>query len=114
MAYDSSSPVAKQSCSKELNIVPFVLMINHKPVIACYLLQYNISSSFHISSLFLSIKGSSNITAKQTCNSNSDNIIEAVISMLPSYVTVSKNFRSTNYYTGPLRLGSFTKVVCTR
>ena len=66
VTYDTTSPVPKQSCSKKSNIVPFVLMINHKPVIACYLLQYNISSSFHIFSLFLSIKGSSNITAKQT------------------------------------------------
>ena len=31
----------------ELNIVLFVLMINHKPAIACYLLQYGISSLFH-------------------------------------------------------------------
>ena len=65
-----TSPVSKQSCSKKLNIVPFVLMI-----------QYGISSLFHIFSLFLLIKGSSNITAKQTetCNRNSGNIIEAVI-----------------------------------
>ena len=26
MAYDTTSPVPKQSCSKKLNIVPFVLM----------------------------------------------------------------------------------------
>ena len=76
MAYGTTSLVAKQSCSKKSNVAPFVLLINHKPVIACYLLQYDISSSFHIFSLFLSIKGSSNITAKQTetCNRNSDNI----------------------------------------
>ena len=66
VAYDTTSPVPKHYCSKKSNIVPFMLMINHKPVIACYLLQYDISSWFHIFSLFLSIKGSSNITAKQT------------------------------------------------
>ena len=78
------------------NLVRFVQMINHKPVIACYLLQYDISSSFHISSLFLSIKGPSAITAEQTLthNRNSGNIIEAFIPMRPSYVTGSKNFRS--------------------
>ena len=64
MAYDTTSPVPEQSCSEKLNIVPFVLMIYHKPVIACYRLQYDISSSFHIFSLFLSVKGSSNITAE--------------------------------------------------
>ena len=55
LAYDTTSPVPKQSCSKKLNIVQFVLMVNDKPVIACYLLQYGISSSFHIFSLFLSL-----------------------------------------------------------
>ena len=83
LTYDTTSPGPKQSCLKKLNIVPFMLMINDKPVIACYLLQYGISSSFHIFSLFLSLKGSSNIIAKQTqiCNRNSGNIIEAVIPM---------------------------------
>ena len=66
LAYDTTSPVPKQTCSKSLNIVQFVLMINDKPVSACYLLQYAISSSFHIFSLFLSLTRSSNITAKQT------------------------------------------------
>ena len=97
MAYDTTSSVPKQSCSKKSNIVPFVLMTNHRPVIACYLLQYDISSWFHIFSLFLSIKGFSDITAKQTlfkCNRNSGNMIEAVIPVWPSYVTESKTFRS--------------------
>ena len=78
----------------------------------CMLFQrYRISSSFHIFYLFLSIKGSSNITAKQaeTCNRNSGNIIEAVIPMCPEF----KNFRSTNCYIGSLRLLSFTEVVST-
>ena len=66
VAYDTTSLVPKQSCLKKLNIVPFLLIINHKPVIACYLLQYGISSSFHISSLFLSIRCSKNVIAKQT------------------------------------------------
>ena len=43
VAYDTTSLVPKQSCLKKLNIVPFLLIINHKPVIACYLLQYGIS-----------------------------------------------------------------------
>ena len=66
VAYDTTSAVPKQPYSKKSNIVPFVLMINGKPVIACYLLQCGMSSLCHIFSLFLSIKGSSNITAKQT------------------------------------------------
>ena len=66
LSYDTTLHVPKQSSSKKLNIVQFVLMINDKPVIACYLLQCGISSSFHIFSLFLSLTGSSNITAKQT------------------------------------------------
>ena len=76
-----TSPVPKQSFSKKSNIVPFVLMINRKPVIACYLLHCDISSTFHIISSSLSIKGSSNITAKQTqtCNRNSGITIEVVI-----------------------------------
>ena len=115
VAYGTTSLVAKQSCSKKSNVAPFVLLINHKPVIARYLLQYDISSSFHISFLFPSIKGFSDITSKQTtCNRNSGNIIEAVKPMWPSYVTGSKNVRSTNCYIGPLRLGSFTEVVSTR
>ena len=51
---------------EKLNIAPFVIMINDKPVIACYFLQYGKSSSFHIFSLFFLLKGSSDITAKQT------------------------------------------------
>ena len=51
---------------RKLNIVPFALMMNDKPVIACYLLQHSISSSFHIFSLFSSLKSPSNITPKQT------------------------------------------------
>ena len=47
VAYGTTSPVPKQPCSKNSYIVPFVLMINRKPVIACYLLQYDISSLFH-------------------------------------------------------------------
>ena len=39
LAYDTASPVPKQSCLKKLNTVPFVLMINDKSVIECYLLQ---------------------------------------------------------------------------
>ena len=64
-------------------------MINGKPVISCYLLQYGISPSFHIFSWFLSLKGSSNITAKQTqkCNRSSGSIIEAVLLVWPSYVS---------------------------
>ena len=64
IAYDTTSPVPKQSCSEKLNIVPFGLIISEKTVITCYLLQYGISSLFQIFSLFLSLKGSSNITAK--------------------------------------------------
>ena len=48
VAYDTTSPVPKQSCFKKSNIVPFVLMINHKPVNTCHLLQFDISSSFHM------------------------------------------------------------------
>ena len=90
-------------------------MINDKPITAYYLPQYDVSSSFHIFSLFLSIKDSSNITPKQTykCYRNSGNIIEAVVRMWLSYVTGSKNSRSTNWYIGPLRLGSITEVVST-
>ena len=36
VTYETTGPVPKQSCSKKLNIVAFVLMINPKPVIACY------------------------------------------------------------------------------
>ena len=83
LAYDTTSPVPKQSCSKKLNIVSFVPMINDKPFIACYLLQYGISSSFYIFSLFLSLKVSSNITTQkiQKRNRNCGNVIEAVIPM---------------------------------
>ena len=83
MGYDTTSSDSKQSCLKKLNIVTFVLMINDKAVIACYLLQYGISSSPHPFSLFLLIKGSSNINAEQTrkCNRNIGNIIEGVIPM---------------------------------
>ena len=66
LPYDTTSTIPKRSYSKKFNIVPVALMINDKPVIACYLLQYGISSSFHLFSLFLSLKGSSNIIAKQT------------------------------------------------
>ena len=44
-----------------LNIVPFVLIINDKPVIACYLLRYSISFLFHIFSLFHLLKVAPNI-----------------------------------------------------
>ena len=87
MAYDAISVVPKQSCSKKLNIVPLVLMINDKAIIACYFLQHGISSLFHIFSLFLSPKGSSNISknkhrsSDKQCYRNSGNIIEAVIRM---------------------------------
>ena len=66
------SPVPKRSCPKEVTILQIVLMINDKTVIACYLPQYGIFSSFHIFSLFISFKGTSNITAKETskCNKN--------------------------------------------
>ena len=74
LSYDTNLHVPKQSCSKKLNIVKFVVMINDKPVIACYLLQCGISSSFHIFSLFLSLTGSSNITAKQN-----KSVIETVV-----------------------------------
>ena len=59
-------PFQSNPVRKKLNIVPFVLMITEKPVIACYLLKYGISSPFHILPLFLSLKGCSFITAKQT------------------------------------------------
>ena len=59
-------PLQSNPAGKKLNIVPFMLMINHKPAVACYLLQYDISSWFHKFSLFLLIKGYSNIKAKET------------------------------------------------
>ena len=49
MAYDTTSPVPKQSCSKKLNIVPFMLMINHKPVLPSaiwYIFLVSYSSCF--------------------------------------------------------------------
>ena len=89
VVYDTTLLVLKQPFSKKLRSVPFVLMINGKPVISCYLLQYGISPSFHIFSWFLSLKGSSNITVKQTqkCNRSSGSIIEAVLLVWPSYVS---------------------------
>ena len=58
MTYDTTLPVPKQSCWKKINIVPFALMINHKPVILLHAIP-DLSSSLHMFSLFLSIKGSS-------------------------------------------------------
>ena len=52
MACDTASHVPKQSCSKKLNIAPFVLMT----VIARYHQQYDISSSFHVFSFFSQLK----------------------------------------------------------
>ena len=74
LTYDTTSPVPKQSCLKKLNIVPFMLMINDKPVIACYLLQYGISSSFHIFSLFLS-----HLVSQILPQNKYKNVIEAVV-----------------------------------
>ena len=55
MVYDTTSSIPKLSCSKKLNIAPFSLIINDKPAIAYYLIQYDISSSFYICSLFHSL-----------------------------------------------------------
>ena len=58
LSYDATSHVPKQSYLKKLYVVQFVLMIHGKSFITYYLLHYGISSSFHIFSLFLSLKGS--------------------------------------------------------
>ena len=50
---------------KDCNLTPSPSFTISQKSIACYLVQYFISSSFYIFPLFLSLKGSSNITAKQ-------------------------------------------------